>query len=73
MSEALPKLKRPRDKTLIEVITYLESINLNVYGGGVNLDSGVTSFGCMDYSPENVVTYRKLYEAGKITKDIDDE
>lgn len=73
MSEDTPKIKRPRNKTLIEVITYLESINLNVYGSAVCLETGAKSFGLMDYTPENVVKYRKLLEAGKIAEEIDDE
>lgn len=73
MSEDAPKIKRPRNQTLIEVITYLESINLNVYGSACDLETGEKSFGLMDYTPENVVQYRKLLEAGKIAKEIDDE
>jgi hypothetical protein len=59
-------MKRPSDARLLAMVQYIRSLGLDVYGGYTNLRTGEEMPGCMDYSPRQVVTYRKLKESGKL-------
>lgn len=59
-------LPRPQNKTLNQTVEYLASLGLSVYGNAACLESGLFIGGLKDYSPEEVVQYRKLHETGKL-------
>jgi hypothetical protein len=59
-------MARPQDKTLKNVVQYLEDIGLSVYGPNVDLESGIRFHALRDFNPEEVIKYRKLYEYDNI-------
>jgi hypothetical protein len=67
-------MTRPQNNTLAQMVRYLESIGLSVYGPCIDLQTGYRYGACMDYDAERVLRYRKLHEAGKLTnRDGEDE
>lgn len=53
---------RPQDRTIRQVVAYLESMGLGVYGPNTDLSDGELRGGFMDLSGDEVVKYRKLHE-----------
>lgn len=64
-------MKRPRDKTIKEVIEYLNSIGLHVCGQNVDLDTGQVYPALRDFDPEEAVKYRRLYENDELRSEDD--
>lgn len=61
--------RRPNNATLRNVVEYLESIGLCVYGSHCDLDTKTLyTSGCQDFHAEDVIRYRKIEEAGAWTK-----
>ena len=59
-------MTRPRDKTILNLVKYLNSIGLNVYGQTTNLETGEEYCSNSDFAPEDIVKYRKLVEEDKL-------
>lgn len=59
-------MRRPRSQTIRDVINYLESIDLAIYGPCVHLDSGLIYPSQMDYDADDVIKYRNLYEKDQL-------
>ena len=58
---------RPQNKTILDVLTYLESIGLQTMGDFVDLETGALIGGChMTFSPDDVLQYRRLHAQGRI-------
>ncbi|QVJ07723.1 hypothetical protein S1R3Y_000014 [Vibrio phage vB_ValP_VA-RY-3] len=55
-------MAKPRKQTLKNVIEYLDSLGLSVYGAYVDLDTGEAQPGCRDYSLEDIIKLDKLLE-----------
>ena len=55
-------MSRPRDETLWNLVEYLASIGLTVYGPCMDLDTGDATGSCMDFDGDAVVKYRSLKE-----------
>lgn len=64
------KSYRPQNKTIVQVITYLEEeLGLSVYGTSCDLNSGQFFEGLRDFTADEVVQFRKLLEADELWTD----
>lgn len=59
-------MSRPQDRTLKNVINYLNEIGLSVYGQNTNLETGQQFPALRDYDAEQVIKFRKLKESKKL-------
>lgn len=48
---------RPRTDLLLNVVNYLESIGLQVYGPCMDLEDGQGFYGNMDFNSKDVITF----------------
>lgn len=55
---------RPQTRKLREVVEYLESIGLHVYGPNVDLDTRKKGPALRDFSAQEVLWYRRILEEG---------
>lgn len=68
------KYQQIGDVALRNSVQYLESIGLQVYGAVVDFRDGeIISPGCRDYSPAEVVEYRKMYDAFGLWRNVDED
>lgn len=65
-------MKRPQAKTIRAVIEHLEAMGLEVMGPNVDPASGIEYYGNRCFTADEVVKYRRLYEADQITS-LDEE
>jgi hypothetical protein len=69
----VPIMKRPSDTRLLAMVQYIRSLDLQVSGPITNFRNGEVTPGTMDFTPRQVVTYRKMKEDKKLHKLSDDE
>lgn len=55
-------MSRPTNKTILNIIKYLNDIGLSIYGPNIDVDTGELFDSLRDYDPESVVKFRELYE-----------
>jgi hypothetical protein len=61
-------MRRPSDVRLLAMVQYINSLGLKVYGPDTNLRNGEQGPGCMDFTPRQVISLRKLKEDGKLRR-----
>lgn len=66
-------MTKPRNKTISNVVDYLQKNGLSVYGPCADLDSGKLDYGNMDYDSEDVIKYLKRKSSKKGLSSPDDE
>ena len=65
-------ITRPQNKTLLNIVKYLESIGLEVVGQNCDLTDGELYRSMKTFDPEEVVRWRELYEASAFWVKDDD-
>lgn len=56
------RYRRPNNKTISRVIAYLNTLGIDLYGQCIDLDTGETFTGLMDYNEEDVFKLMKLVQ-----------